>query len=482
LVTRAPVLLLLSLAPSCTLAASDVPHLAPAARCAGEYADFLTSLLPEIRAFEASPQADYTYCIRTVATYEHLSFGRGGALRRQYVRHVRHGTGFAYAKQDGTWLVATNHHVAEHPDVTGPDGEVEGVPDGSRKVREVSWIVKSESDDAPDPVPLSKVASDEALDLAVLGSHRALRLMPYRIGRSSAVRTGNAVHVRGYPLGAFPAANTGKVIGLGQLDREGDWSHEDFVVDALLNAGNSGSPVLAVSCRTGELELVGIYHAGYRDAQALNLVVAIDQARGLLESPQTWRPHPKSSQSATAPDRAAALASLRRAPAPFLMPFGDRVVRASPEAEGVRFSLLGPDYPLSATVTMGIVDHPTGGSPAGLLLPSLLGDRALPWPSLDPIAREQAEELRRALWAQLSTVLTYRDVASSARSAPSSRARLSELGASLAGRRAEQREILEDLESASDDLIQQPRPQSPRPVSVEDRSAAPRAGPGPTSP
>ena len=86
--------------------------------------------------------------------------------------------------------------------------------------------------------------------------------MPYRLGRSADLRVGNAMLVRGYPLGAFPASNAGRVIGLGQRDLERGWDHEDFAVDALLNLGSSGSPVLAVSCETGEPEVVGVYHAG----------------------------------------------------------------------------------------------------------------------------------------------------------------------------------------------------------------------------
>src|SRR6266540_6451614 len=107
--------------------------------------------------------------------------------------------------------------------------------------------------------------------------------MPYRYGRSPDPRVGDAVLVRGYPLGAFPASNAGHVIGLGQRDLERGWDHEDFAVDALLNLGSSGSPVLAVSCETGEPELVGVYHAGYRGAQGLNVVVAIDQLRPVLD-------------------------------------------------------------------------------------------------------------------------------------------------------------------------------------------------------
>jgi serine protease Do len=40
--------------------------------------------------------------------------------------------------------------------------------------------------------------------------------------------------------------------------------------------------VLAISCKTGEFELVGVYHAGYTRGSALNAVVGIDQIRDLI--------------------------------------------------------------------------------------------------------------------------------------------------------------------------------------------------------
>ena len=40
--------------------------------------------------------------------------------------------------------------------------------------------------------------------------------------------------------------------------------------------------MFAVSCKTGEFELVGIFHARYAGASALNVVVAIDQVRELM--------------------------------------------------------------------------------------------------------------------------------------------------------------------------------------------------------
>src|SRR6266568_294533 len=130
------------------------------AACQGEYADFHSSLRQEIR---------------TSATYEHVYYGKGGKLRRAYLRHSRHGTAFAYRSAGGEWFVATSAHVAEAPEVTGPGNELDGVPAGSRKVRESVRIVQSESDDEESAqVPLTRVAVDPALDVAVLKTRHPL--------------------------------------------------------------------------------------------------------------------------------------------------------------------------------------------------------------------------------------------------------------------------------------------------------------------
>ncbi len=101
--------------------------------------------------------------------------------------------------------------------------------------------------------------------------------MPYKIGKSAALRQGNAVEVRGFPLGVMQAVSGGKVVNPYDRDQEQGWDHVDFVIDALLAEGNSGSPVLAASCKSRDLELVGVYHAGYKGHGALNVVVGIDQ-------------------------------------------------------------------------------------------------------------------------------------------------------------------------------------------------------------
>ena len=376
---------LLPLALGAVAAAASAPvaaREAPRTECAGRYADTLSAMRAAARDREARPAADYVYCLRASAVYEHLSYGRGGKLRHQYFTKVRHGTGFAYRVRGNESLVATNHHVVDFPDVTGDGVELEGVPAGSRRVREDVRIVANEAEaDAPAQLALTSVVSDEALDVAVLSAPARLKSLPYRTGSARDLRVGDAVLVRGFPLGAFPAANAGRVVAVGQRDFDRGWDHEDFAVDALLNLGSSGSPVLAVSCATGEPELVGIYHAGYKGAQGLNVVVGIDQLRGVLEDLRASPRDVAAREPGT--DPAAARAALSKGP--IVMPFGGRAVRVELSGGGTRFSLLDPSYPLSTRVELAVID--TGAAARG---------------------GAGAGELRDALWEQLDLVLRYR--------------------------------------------------------------------------
>ena len=139
---------------------------------------------------------------------------------------------------------------------------------------------------------------------------------------------GNLVQVRGFPLGAFSAVNAGKVVNPYTEDSERGWSHADFVVDALLSAGNSGSPVFAVSCHTSEPELVGVFHAGYAEAAALNVVVAIDQLREELETLRLPRRNAGLRSEITAQDRDRVVKHLSADRSHALtFPFGGRAVQ-----------------------------------------------------------------------------------------------------------------------------------------------------------
>ena len=250
---------------------------------AGVYADDFSALSARTRSYDEHPESVFSYCARNTAVYECLSYAADGTIRRNRQRSVLHGTAFAYQRQGNDTLLLTNDHVAAWPSVTDSAHPVDGIPGGCKLVSQSLTLVDNEHDDYPrDDVPLTVVVTDPPMDVAILRAHAPLQIMPWKIGRSADLRERNVVEVRGFPLGAFRATNIGKVVSAHDHDDYGDWDHDDFVVDALLSAGNSGSPVLAVSRVTGEYELVGVFHAGYSQGSALNVVIGIDQVRDLM--------------------------------------------------------------------------------------------------------------------------------------------------------------------------------------------------------
>jgi len=320
----------------------------PPQYCIGEYAEDLSQLAPKARDHEHDA---YSFCVRNTVVYECLSYAADGSVRKTRRRGVQHGTAFAYKQDNGTTLLLTNEHVAEWPAVTPDARTVDGVPPGCKRVSENLKIVDNENDAyEADDVPLTKVVADPALDAAVLRAKGTLPVLPWKVGRSSALHERDAVEVRGFPLGAFHAINVGKVVSAFQHDDEGSWDHDDFVVDALLSNGNSGSPVLAASCKTGELELVGIYHAGYLLGSALNVVVGIDQLRDLMTTlKRTPRSH---GDGAVALDDAARASLVQRtvgATVPFF-PFGNFVASVRPRSDGALvFEVFARDFPFHTT-------------------------------------------------------------------------------------------------------------------------------------
>lgn len=415
--------------------------------CTGEYADFLSDLLPANAAFEKGPDSNYSYCLRTIATYEHVYYGHGGKLKRTYLKAESHGTGFAYKLKDGDYYLATNEHVAEYPDVTDDDHTVDGVPAGSRKVREVVKIVANESDDyEPGQIPLTKVLADSALDVAVFKTKHPLKLVPYRIGRSAALRAGNVVLARGYPLGVFPASNTGKVINPYAEDDDTRWHHVDFVTDALLNSGNSGSPVFAVSCRTGELELVGIYHAHYTGGTGLGLVIGIDQIRDVLENLKLPTPDARAAQATAEDDRKRGLQALSTE-SPQFFPFADEVVRAERDPDGaVRFTLFR-DFPLTNTVYLSIEDR---DGQMTLLMPSRV-PQPVPFTALDSELRDPLERLTDGLWHALHAVLDFRTMDAKSSSSPEAARQLTDMKGRLNSHLGEQKDLLSTVNFEADD-------------------------------
>ena len=334
--------------------------------CAGEYADDLSALSAAAREFDRA-RKPYTFCIRTTAVYECPYYSSDGALRRIRKKVVAHGTGFGLRREGNDSLVVTNEHVAEWPPVTDREHVVEGVPSGCRRVSDAIRIVDDESDAYDrDDVPLSRVVSDPQLDISVLRARTSLPVMPWKIGRSAALRERNAVDVRGFPLGVLRTTNVGKVTSAYEHDSEREWDHDDFVIDALLSPGNSGSPVFAVSCRTGEFELVGVYHAGYVRGSALNVVVGIDQVRELIEKLKRT-PRPRQDLAATMDVGARTrIAEWARTSAGAAFPFGATFATASLRADGALvFAIMGRDFPVRSVPVLVIEDLPADAETFG---------------------------------------------------------------------------------------------------------------------
>jgi serine protease Do len=406
--------LLASLSPILLVAAGVQAAPAPAGPfCTGAYADELTTLSGDAQAFDRSPDGVFSYCARNTATYECLSYARDGGVHRDRRKAVLHGTAFAYKKQGTDTFLLTNDHVASWPAVTDAQHVVEGIPAGCKKVSEALALVDDEYDNyARDDVPVSRVVTDPQLDVAILKTQAALHVMPWKIGRSAALRERNAVEVRGFPLGAFRATNVGKVISAIDHDDYGEWDHDDFVVDALLSSGNSGSPVLAVSCATGEYELVGVFHAGYTGGSAMNVVVGIDQIREMMT---TLKRVPRSHREDIVLDgtsRAAVQAALGSALEMFF-PFGPAValVRSGPD-RSLYFAVFAKDFPFNPDPVLVIEDVPGSGGafgdPGRIWFGSTRGLKAYDRGSLDADAQQQAARALEALRGDAFSHAAYR--------------------------------------------------------------------------
>ena len=444
----------------------------PPPLCAGDYADALPA--EKAAAILDAVKEPFVFAVRNTATYEHVYYGHDGKLRRAYLRSVVHGTAFAYRIVNGETQLVTNEHVASQPDVTDDDHPVEGVPPGSKKVREQLKIVRDETDDyEPGHIALTKVLSDPQADIAVLKARKQLAVMPYRIGRSSALRPGNLVQVRGFPLGAFAALNTGKVLNPMTHDSERGWNHSDFMIDALLSSGNSGSPVFAVSCRTSQPELVGIYHAGYTDAAALNAVVAVDQLREELETLKVPKRDPAALNDITAQDRDRLVKQLfSETTRSLTFPFGGRSVTATlVDPQTLRFSILDEDYPLSTRETMALVDrgHNGFGTLDGIVVAVDGQPTEAPAQVLEGEVREHFDRLYESLWRQVIGVVDYRSRLNRGRTSADAFADAQAARQRLRKRLPEQKEILNICTFEADRANFGARPQiaTPSPTSQQ---------------
>lgn len=340
--------------------ARPVPRTVRSPYCIGPYANDLVALSAAARTEEEKTR--YTFCVRSVATYQCAYYAPDGSLASRREVKSAHGTAFAF-RREGSWTYfLTNEHVIEWPFVSGKDTPVEGISNGCKRIGQKVYIVDDENDVySRDDQTLERVVADVELDVAVLKAQVKVDLIPFSLGQSAALRVGNAVRVRGFPLGAFQAVHGGKVISAREPDRDGKWDHIDFVIDAQLSTGNSGSPVLGVSCKTGRFELLGIYHAGYVHGPGLNVVVGIDEFRDLMTTLKP-RPRRKPAVLLAAADRKAVESELRSGRLMPLFPYGGHVVGLRVTKDGrLLYDFYPKRFPLVDWRLAVIEDLPASG-------------------------------------------------------------------------------------------------------------------------
>jgi serine protease Do len=336
--------------------------------CDGEYSDSLQAQTPRNRELDRGPQSQFSYLVRSTARYECPFFGPDGKLRRRRVQASELGSAFAYEQSGGETYLLTNEHVAAWPEVTDTIHRIDGVPEGCKRVEDKLRIVRDERDDfEPGQVALTRVAVDPLLDAAILKANQKLTVIPFKIGKSAGLRQGNMVEVRGFPLGVMQAVSSGKVVNPYDRDQEQGWDHVDFVIDALLSEGNSGSPVLAVSCKSRQMELVGIYHAGYKGHGALNVVVGIDQ---LVDFMKKKKRVPRALADAglpgapTAADRVRIKEALASGTLP-LFDFGGLFMHAEFADDALLYQIYSRQFPLDDRRVVVIEDKPPTEKNAG---------------------------------------------------------------------------------------------------------------------
>ncbi|WP_053373453.1 S1C family serine protease [Paenibacillus sp. FJAT-27812] len=198
-----------------------------------------------------------------------LGIGNGKALPEDSedkgtLREAGVGSGVIISKKDGKAIIVTNFHVI----------------DQAKEVKVI--LMNGEARDA------RIVGKDQITDLAVLEIDAKGIDVVAEIGDSSTLRPAEYIIAIGNPLGLGESVTTGSVSKTKQivpvsLNQDGvyDWEQEVIQIDASINQGNSGGPLIDLNGRVVGINSMKIADLG---VEGIGFAIPINLAMPIVES------------------------------------------------------------------------------------------------------------------------------------------------------------------------------------------------------
>lgn len=228
----------------------------------------MTSSDPSERTIIAT--AKVKPAVVSIINEQMFSIGMGGGLLREgeqgsgMLREAGVGSGVIIEKKDGKAFIVTNYHVVEN----------------AQKVKTV--LTTGEIREA------RIVGLDQITDLAVLEIEGKGIDTIAEIGDSSSLRAAEFVMAIGNPLGMGESITMGVVSVIKEvvpvsLNQNGviDWEQEVIRVDAAINQGNSGGPLINLNGRVVGINSMKIADFG---VESIGYAIPINNAMPIVES------------------------------------------------------------------------------------------------------------------------------------------------------------------------------------------------------
>jgi len=235
-----------------------------------EYLSYVNATTEDITKY-----LENIYCLKTYAEYSFKKEKKNVLMCFS--------TATAYKKGH---LWASKHAIYPHAYKEEKERKKE-IPKKAKFNRYTHVLTRGASSKLEDNILVKPLRKFESLDLAILYTDHPFNYIPFKVGDSDGLKPGNFVYIISYPLvyingypPGFKKMVSGGMVSSTELTDENKLGN-NIIINAAVNPGSSGSPVLATS-KEGGSELVGIYHTSLKNAINMNLVIPINRVKKSL--------------------------------------------------------------------------------------------------------------------------------------------------------------------------------------------------------